>query len=90
MPGADAQHLLDCLLGLQEAVKKNLTSCITYFEKSVHYDPNNAEAWYNLGGAYFTIQQYDKAKSCWEKTLQLNPKHQEAAAGLKALGQRTK
>ncbi|MEO6165977.1 MAG: tetratricopeptide repeat protein [Chitinophagales bacterium] len=73
-------------LGMQEARNKNLPSCINYLEKSVLYDPKNAEAWYNLGGAYFTTQQYEKAKTCWQKTLQLNPKQQQAADGLRALG----
>lgn len=73
-------------LGMQEARIKNLVSCITYLEKAVLYDPGNAEAWYNLGGAYFTTQQYEQAKTCWQKTLQLNPQLKQAADGLRALG----
>ncbi len=72
-------------LGMQSAGKKELTNCITYLEKAVKYAPGNATAWYNLGGAYFTTGQMVKAKSCWQQTLKLDPKQQDAANGLRAL-----
>jgi Tfp pilus assembly protein PilF len=39
--------------------------------------PNNAEAYYNLGGAYFNQRKYALAKRSWEKALQLNPGYYE-------------
>ncbi|MBK9730234.1 MAG: tetratricopeptide repeat protein [Chitinophagaceae bacterium] len=71
--------------GMEEARNKNLSNCISYLDKAVLYDPKNADAWYNLGGACFTLGQFGKAKECWQKTLQINPNHQDAANGLKAL-----
>lgn len=71
--------------GMQAAGKKELANCIMYLEKAVKYAPGNAGAWYNLGGAYFTTGQLAKAKSCWQQTLKLDPKQQDAAGGLRAL-----
>lgn len=41
-------------------------------------DPNNHEAYFNLGGAYFNQKKYDLAKRSWEKALKLNPNYKEA------------
>jgi hypothetical protein len=71
--------------GMEKARNKELFACIADLEKAVRYDPNNTNGWYNLGGAYFTTGEFDKAKRCWEKTLQLNPEYENASAGLKAL-----
>jgi hypothetical protein len=71
--------------GLQAGVNQDFQTAINEFEKSLKYDPMNVEAWYNLGGAYYSSREYMKAKSCWEKTLQLNAKHQQAATGLAAI-----
>lgn len=37
--------------------------------------PNDPEAWYNLGGAYFNQQKYPLAKRSWDRALQLNPNY---------------
>lgn len=37
--------------------------------------PNDAEAWYNLGGAYFNQQKYALAKKSWDRALQINPNY---------------
>lgn len=39
--------------------------------------PNEPEAWYNLGGAYFNTGRYPQAKFAWERALQLNPNYAE-------------
>ena len=39
--------------------------------------PNDPEAWYNLGGAYYNQQKYALAKRSWERALQLNPNYAE-------------
>jgi tetratricopeptide (TPR) repeat protein len=41
-------------------------------------EPNNAEAFYSLGGAYFNQGKYALAKDKWDKALQLNPKYLDA------------
>jgi tetratricopeptide (TPR) repeat protein len=71
--------------GLKAGVNKDFQVAIINLENSLEYEPVNVEGWYNLGGAYYSIKQYTEAKSCWEKTLQLNPKHEQAALGLEAL-----
>lgn len=54
-------------------------------EKAVEADPKNAEYWYNLGGVNFTIGNFEKARTAWEKTLQLNPNKEEAKRGMDAI-----
>ena len=39
--------------------------------------PNDPEAWYNLGGAYFNQQKFVLAKRSWDRALQLNPNYAE-------------
>ncbi|MCU0360395.1 MAG: tetratricopeptide repeat protein [Bacteroidia bacterium] len=39
--------------------------------------PQDYEAWYNLGGAYFNQQKYALAKKSWERCLQINPNYAE-------------
>ncbi len=40
-------------------------------------EPNNAEAWYNLGGAFFNQGKYKKAYTSWNKALAINPNYIE-------------
>jgi tetratricopeptide (TPR) repeat protein len=47
------------------------------YNKWILLDPNNAEGWYNLGGAYFNQQKYAKAKGAWTRALQINPNYAE-------------
>jgi tetratricopeptide (TPR) repeat protein len=48
-------------------------------------DSMSAKLWDNLGGAYFTIRQWDSARSAWTKTLQIKPDYVDAQRGLQAL-----
>lgn len=58
---------------------------IANMEKAMTIDSTDANVWYSAGGAYFITKQYDKAKRCWEKTLQLNPALTDAQNGLNEL-----
>jgi tetratricopeptide (TPR) repeat protein len=71
--------------GLEEARKKNIPGAIVLFNKAVTLDQNNAEVWANLGGAYFTIQDFDNARIAWENALKIDPNHQEASRGYQQL-----
>lgn len=71
--------------GLIFGSKKEYEKAIGKMMKASEVDPENAEIWYNLGGACFTIKKYDKAREAWEKTIQLNPNHKDALRGLDAL-----
>jgi hypothetical protein len=57
------------------------TAAIEYNKWTI-LEPNNPEAWYNLGGAYFNSRKYFEAKQAWERTLQLNPNHAQAKQNL--------
>ncbi len=61
---------------------------IIEIKKGLSEDSTNAELWYNLGGAYFSIQRYDSAQYAWLRTLQLKPDSgiaNAARGGLNAL-----
>jgi len=47
--------------------------------------PADAEGWYGLGGAFYHLKLYDKAKLAWERTLKLNPQHQYVERDLKTI-----
>jgi len=65
--------------------EQKYTEAIAEMEKAKAITPNNPEVWYNLGGAYFTIKDYQKALDCWQKTLELKPDHPQAKQGYEAL-----
>jgi len=54
-----------------------MDSAAIHYNKATILDPNNAEGWYNLGGAYFNSQRYVLAKKAWERALQINPNYAE-------------
>jgi hypothetical protein len=57
---------------------------IIEFRKGISIDSNNAELWYNLGGAYFSNKQPAEAISAWTMTLKINPNHEQARMGMQA------
>lgn len=75
-----------CLMnkGLTIGNKKEFNKSIIYFYKAIETDSSNYEAWYNLGGAYYTINRYDSAAIAWERTLRLKPDYENAMKGLQA------
>jgi protein O-mannosyl-transferase len=60
---------------------------IIYMKKALLHDSANSDIWYNIGGAYFTIQKYDSARYAWIKALQYRPDNMDARKGLQALSQ---
>lgn len=54
-------------------------------QKAVDVDPSNPDYWYNLGGASYTVQDYNRANEAWHKTLELKPDHEQAKQGLRAI-----
>ncbi len=73
--------------GMKNGAQKDYNNSIKNFYKALRYKPNYPDAWYNLGGAYFTIMKYDSAKICFENALKYKPDMQEASLGLNALKQ---
>ncbi len=52
-----------------------MDSAAIQYNKWTLLDPNNAEAWYNLGGAYFNQRRYALAKRAWDRALMINPNY---------------
>jgi tetratricopeptide (TPR) repeat protein len=71
--------------GSRVAKGKNLQEGIDIMRKGIIYDPNNADIWYNLGGAYYTAGNYDSARAAWTRTLKLRPGYPDAVRGMNAL-----
>lgn len=72
--------------GLDTYQKGIPKEAITLYEKALTINPQNAEAWYNMGGTYLMQQNVEKAKECWRNVLNINPNHTEAAKWLKQIG----
>jgi tetratricopeptide (TPR) repeat protein len=76
--------------GLAISAEKKYDNCIIYFKKAIRLNPGNVNAWYNLGGVYYTIAQYDSANIAWTRTLQINPDYEQAKQGMNALAEQKK
>ena len=70
--------------GMQLGVEKNYIASINTMVHALQYDSLNAEILFNIGGAYYTIQNADSAVYYFEKTLLLSPHYPNAAEGLNA------
>ncbi len=73
--------------GLDLGQKGDPKECITYMKKALTQDSANADAWYNMGIAYNSLQQYDSARYAWMKTLQYRSNDTDAMKHLQALSQ---
>ena len=71
--------------GMQAGTDRDFPKAVAALEKAVRYGPGKVDAWYNLGGAYFTVGDTSKARTSWERTLGLDPQNAGAQQGLGAL-----
>lgn len=71
--------------GLDEGRQKNFFASVIDLEKAVKYKPYDANAWYNLGGAYFSVKNFARARMAWEKALQIDSDLVQAQQGLSAI-----
>ena len=46
---------------------------MSYFEEVVEINPNNSDAWGNIGILFRMAKKYDKALSYLRKALEINP-----------------
>jgi protein O-mannosyl-transferase len=67
---------------LTEGEHKNFTVAIKLLEWCVKTSPENADYWSNLGGAYFSVNRLEDAKTAWEKALSIDPLNAEANKAL--------
>ena len=65
--------------------KGQAREAIVDLKKGLFADNTNPDLWYNIGGAYFTVKQYDSARYAWNVTLQMKPDYAQAKQGLAAL-----
>lgn len=63
----------------------NYHAAVKEMYRGIKVSPNDAELWYNLGGAYFTMGRLDSAIYAWNQTLKIDPKHAEAKKGLASI-----
>jgi tetratricopeptide (TPR) repeat protein len=54
-------------------------------EKHVQQFPNSYKGWNLLGWAYFKTDHLEKAKACFDQSIEVNPKSDNAHVGLGAL-----
>jgi tetratricopeptide (TPR) repeat protein len=66
----------------QDAKDKKLQNSLYWFDRASKIFPQDPEIWYNLGGAAFSLGDYGRARSSFERCLQLNPNHAQAKTGL--------
>jgi protein O-mannosyl-transferase len=64
---------------------KMYPQAINEFLKGIAIDSSDADLWYNLGGAYYSNQQYNEAVRAWQMTLKIQPGYVKAQQGLSAL-----
>ncbi len=62
--------------------EKQYQKCIDVCNEVLTIDPNNADAYNNIGAAYNELKEWQKAIDACTKALQLNPKHKLANGNL--------
>ncbi len=72
-------------VGFAMGKRGDFNGAIRQMWKGITDDSDDADLWYNLGGAYYTAHKFDSAKYAWTKTLEIDPKNSNAANGLKAV-----
>ena len=61
------------MLGAIELNRGNAKLAIEFLEASISEKPNDAQALFNLSGAYGTNQEFQKALDTAQKVIELNP-----------------
>jgi predicted regulator of Ras-like GTPase activity (Roadblock/LC7/MglB family) len=56
---------------------KQFQSLIEHYEAAINQDPKDEVSWYNLSYIYNEIEEYDKAKDCYETILKINPQRND-------------
>ena len=70
---------------MQLAAQNKVQQALYELKQGIRSDNANPDVWYNLGGAYYTIKQFDSARYCWNAALLLKPDYTQAKQGLSAL-----
>jgi cytochrome c-type biogenesis protein CcmH/NrfG len=62
---------------------------IAALERQTQADPENVNAWTELGNAYFDSQQHEKSISAYRKSLELNPNNANVWTDMGVMYQRS-
>ncbi|OGQ62270.1 MAG: hypothetical protein A2V21_309000 [Deltaproteobacteria bacterium GWC2_55_46] len=68
--------------GVQHSLKGELDEAIKEYETVLTYNPQSAEAYNNLGFAFYDKGAYDKAVESQKKAIEMNPNFAYAYYGL--------
>jgi tetratricopeptide (TPR) repeat protein len=74
------------LLASRAFHNNDLEKAIFFGEKAIAASPQNAEAYYNLGGYYMSRKDITKTRELWKKALAINPNYTEAKEWLDRIG----
>jgi tetratricopeptide (TPR) repeat protein len=70
------------IVGLNYVLLNDYPDAIQWLEKAVQAEPENKEAWYFLGRAYYSRSRMGEAGTALSKTLKLDPKNSKAENNL--------
>ncbi|KAB2881349.1 tetratricopeptide repeat protein [bacterium] len=51
---------------------------VKYYQKSIDNNPNDAGTYYDMGVAYWSLEDWNAVVDAWEKCLSINKSHKEA------------
>jgi Flp pilus assembly protein TadD len=70
------------IVGLNYVLLDDFANAIKWLQGAVEHDPNNKDAWYYLGRAFYTRAQRVEARQAFLKVLNLDPKDSRAENNL--------
>ena len=64
--------------GIKDNLNSDFEEALVHFNKAIILDPNNAEAYLNLGSTYFNLMKYDLSMKNANKAVELDSKYGKA------------
>lgn len=55
---------------------------LSQYQKTIQLDPNDAEAYYNMGVVYYNEKKHNQSKAQYQKAIEIYPEFSEAYYGL--------
>ena len=80
---------VDFTSGISAYDKASYTDAVGHFRSAVDQDPLSAEAWYNLGNAYYKSGSPGKAIAAYRKALKIKPGDADILFNLQFVNERT-
>ncbi|MFA5292379.1 MAG: tetratricopeptide repeat protein [Phycisphaerae bacterium] len=71
-----SQMLID--KGLKELRQENWPAALAYFQKATEENPDDAEAYYNLGVTYGSLGRYQDAIEAYKQAIRIKPDYAKA------------